>query len=158
MFTKTLSFASLALAASLALGAVSPVMAQGIKINKGPVVEPQTNLSPKDWLDFETSHAALGAYANEPWLMVYNATPYPVTVKCDDSSYDLVGPNKYYKNNVDSIPAWSYAPVQVDGWDKYCTGKDSLKGYATIGTGVYKGYMEKLGDFSHSRWLAIVAE
>ncbi|MDR3617701.1 MAG: hypothetical protein P4L53_29370, partial [Candidatus Obscuribacterales bacterium] len=65
MFTKTLSLASLALAASLAFGAVSPSMAQGINIKKGPVVEPQTNLSPKDWLDFETGHAALGAYANE---------------------------------------------------------------------------------------------
>ncbi len=157
MFTKTLSLASLALVASFAFGAVSPAMAQ-IAITKGPVVEPQTNLSPKDWLDFETSHAAIGAFANEPWVLVYNATPYAVTIKCDDSSYDLVGPNKYYAHNVDSIPAWSYAPVQVKGWDNYCAGTDSLKGYAITGIGVYKGSMEKLGDFSHSRWLAIIAE
>ena len=157
MFTKTFSRVAVALATVLALGSVSPTMAQGIMIKKGPVVEPATGLAPQDWLDFETSHSALGAFANEPWVMVYNATPDAITIKCDDSDSDLVGPNKYYANNLQFIPAWSYAPVQVKGWDNYCAGKDSLKGYAMTGTHVYVGSMEKLGDFSHSRWLAIVA-
>jgi hypothetical protein len=115
------------LGAALLAAFASPAAAQ-IKVQKAPVTEPSTWLSPSDWLSFETSHAALGAFASEPWLMAYNATPSAITIRCDDEpDYDLVGPKDYYKNNVTVIPAWSYAPVQVKGWDNYCKGA-ALKG------------------------------
>jgi hypothetical protein len=127
-----------------------------LNIKAGPIVEPTTGLSSQDWLDFETSHAALDGFSNAPWLLAYNATNTPVTIRCDDEpDYDLVGKHNYNDGNITFIPAWSYAPVQVKGWDNYCKGT-ALKGFSASGVKVYRGIMEKSGDFRHSRWLAIL--
>lgn len=140
------------------MGMSLPANAQ-IKMNSAPAnVEPQTGLSAGDWLAFETSHAALGAFSNDPWIMVYNATPNAITIKCDDEkNYDLVGGNVYNKQNPQQVAPWSYGPIAVKGWDKYCSGT-YLKAYSVTGTAVYQGIMERTGDFTHSRWMAFVAK
>jgi hypothetical protein len=142
------------LALILAGGLAAPVCAQDLSSDV-VTVEPRTHLSPLKWLKFIASYADLSLFANTPELMVYNGTPTAITIKCDDAKYDLVGRNKYNKENPNFIAAFSYAPIKVRGWDGWCKGQ-SLKAYPTTGIAVYQGIMDKSGDFMHSRWIGFV--
>jgi len=142
----------------IALNLLSLPCAAQIIAKKQPVIEPITNFTPRAWLELMMGPAALGLFSNKTEIMVYNATPSSITIVCDDASHDLVGPNKYNSENPESISPWTYAPIETKGWDGYCKGNNSLKGKATVGIATYHGEMEKPGNFTKSRWIAIVAE